>query len=132
MVSPFICRSRILLIGVSWALTLVLGLSSLRMVENFASGKSGKLGWRVLGRNNIRLPSFAAEKKKWNTDADETDRLAKDKKSMDSMRSEAEVEFAKLHTPWKWVIRKRICDLLESKDIARPPRPVHHRIPNFD
>eukprot|EP00550_Attheya_septentrionalis_P000240 CAMPEP_0198291374 /NCGR_PEP_ID=MMETSP1449-20131203/8919_1 /TAXON_ID=420275 /ORGANISM="Attheya septentrionalis, Strain CCMP2084" /LENGTH=376 /DNA_ID=CAMNT_0043990001 /DNA_START=1541 /DNA_END=2671 /DNA_ORIENTATION=- len=129
MVSPFVCRSRILLIGVSWVLTLVLGLSSLRMVESFASGNPG---WSVLGRNNIRLPSLAAEKKKWNADAYETDRLAKDKESMDSMRSESEVEFAKLRTPWKWVIRKRIWDLLESKDIARPPRPVHHRIPNFD
>jgi len=30
------------------------------------------------------------------------------------------------------VIRKRIWDLLEERDIARSPRPVHHRIPNFD
>jgi 5-formyltetrahydrofolate cyclo-ligase len=27
--------------------------------------------------------------------------------------------------------RKRIWDLMEEKDIARFPRPVHHRIPNF-
>lgn len=33
---------------------------------------------------------------------------------------------------WKWVIRKRIWDLLEHEDIARHPRPVHHRIPNFN
>ena len=62
----------------------------------------------------------------------EKDRLAKDAQAMDAMKEEAETEFSKLRTPWKWAIRKRIWDLLEEKDIARPPRPVHHRIPNFD
>ncbi|KAK1263675.1 hypothetical protein QJS04_geneDACA019930 [Acorus gramineus] len=33
---------------------------------------------------------------------------------------------------WKWRIRKRIWDLMEAEGIARNPRPVHHRIPNFD
>lgn len=33
---------------------------------------------------------------------------------------------------WKWVIRKRIWDLMEAQNIAQNPRPVHHRIPNFD
>ncbi|XP_031500385.1 5-formyltetrahydrofolate cyclo-ligase-like protein COG0212 [Nymphaea colorata] len=32
---------------------------------------------------------------------------------------------------WKWRIRKRIWDLMERENIARDPRPVHHRIPNF-
>lgn len=32
---------------------------------------------------------------------------------------------------WKWAIRKRVWDLLESEDLAQLPRPVHHRIPNF-
>ena len=32
---------------------------------------------------------------------------------------------------WKWVIRKRIWDFMESQNIAANPRPVHHRIPNF-
>ncbi|KAG9152297.1 hypothetical protein Leryth_025383 [Lithospermum erythrorhizon] len=32
---------------------------------------------------------------------------------------------------WKWVIRTRVWDLLEDKNIAQFPRPVHHRIPNF-
>ena len=62
----------------------------------------------------------------------EADRLAKDAQAMTAMKETSEAEFAKLRTPWKWVIRKRIWDLLEGKDIARPPRPVHHRIPNFD
>ncbi|KAI9098444.1 hypothetical protein K1719_025069 [Acacia pycnantha] len=32
---------------------------------------------------------------------------------------------------WKWVIRKRIWDLMEAQNFAQNPRPVHHRIPNF-
>ncbi|KAG1369820.1 5-formyltetrahydrofolate cyclo-ligase-like protein [Cocos nucifera] len=32
---------------------------------------------------------------------------------------------------WKWRIRKRNWDIMEAEDIARNPRPVHHRIPNF-
>eukprot|EP00271_Cylindrocystis_brebissonii_P004276 TRINITY_DN15915_c0_g1_i1.p1 TRINITY_DN15915_c0_g1~~TRINITY_DN15915_c0_g1_i1.p1 ORF type:complete len:897 (+),score=151.62 TRINITY_DN15915_c0_g1_i1:192-2882(+) len=32
---------------------------------------------------------------------------------------------------WKWGIRKKIWDLLEEKNLAQKPRPVHHRIPNF-
>ncbi|GKC80913.1 5-formyltetrahydrofolate cyclo-ligase-like protein [Tanacetum coccineum] len=32
---------------------------------------------------------------------------------------------------WKWVIRKRVWDLMEGLNIAQFPRPVHHRIPNF-
>ena len=62
----------------------------------------------------------------------EADRLAKDAQAMDAMKTKAEAEFANLRTPWKWTIRKRIWDLLEAENIARPPRPVHHRIPNFD
>ena len=62
----------------------------------------------------------------------EADRLARDAEAMDAMRNEAEAAFENLRTPWKWVIRKRIWDLMEAQDIARQPRPVHHRIPNFD
>jgi len=50
---------------------------------------------------------------------------------MRAMQKEYDDEFSKLRTPWKWKIRKRIWDLMEAKDIARFPRPVHHRIPNF-
>ena len=32
---------------------------------------------------------------------------------------------------WKWEIRKRIWDMMEEKNIAQFPRPVHHRIPNY-
>ncbi|CAI5515404.1 unnamed protein product [Closterium sp. Naga37s-1] len=33
---------------------------------------------------------------------------------------------------WKWAVRKGVWDELEARDVARPPRPVHHRIPNFE
>lgn len=61
----------------------------------------------------------------------EKDRLAKDAQAMENMKKVAANEFSKLRTPWKWEIRQRIWDLMEAKDIARFPRPVHHRIPNF-
>ena len=61
----------------------------------------------------------------------EADRLSKDAAAMDAMRDEA-AKYADLRTPWKWVIRKRTWDYMEENDIARQPRPVHHRIPNFD
>ena len=60
----------------------------------------------------------------------EADRLAKDAQAMETMAAE-EAKFAKLRTPWKWVIRRRIWDLMEAEDYAEWPRPVHHRIPNF-
>ena len=65
-------------------------------------------------------------------EAYEKDRLSKDAMAMDAMREEAEREFASLRTPWKWRLRKKIWDYMEENDIARQPRPVHHRIPNFD
>lgn len=40
--------------------------------------------------------------------------------------------FETLRNPWKWAIRKRVWDYMEAKNIARNPRPVHHRIPNFE
>eukprot|EP00877_Chromochloris_zofingiensis_P004127 jgi/Chrzof1/13715/Cz08g09090.t1 len=32
---------------------------------------------------------------------------------------------------WKWDIRKKMWNYMEDNNIARFPRPVHHRIPNF-
>ena len=61
----------------------------------------------------------------------EANRLARDDEAMAAMAAE-EAKYAKLRTPWKWVIRRRIWDLMEAEDYARQPRPVHHRIPNFD
>jgi len=83
-------------------------------------------------------PAFSASSQSslrttvFDEEAFESDRLAKDAEAMNAMKDKAEEEFSNLRTPWKWVIRKRIWDLMEAKDIARFPRPVHHRIPNFD
>lgn len=73
----------------------------------------------------------AAQQQEFDELAYENDRLEKDAQAMNAMKEEAENEFAKLRTPWRWEIRKRIWDMMEEKDIARFPRPVHHRIPNF-
>lgn len=57
----------------------------------------------------------------------EAERLRLDAKARESMEIEADND----PKAWKWVIRKRVWDLMEVKNIAQFPRPVHHRIPNF-
>ena len=68
----------------------------------------------------------------------ETERLANDAASREAMRAQAAAaerdeaaREAEKPGAWKWAIRKRIWDRLEKEDLAREPRPVHHRIPNF-
>lgn len=51
---------------------------------------------------------------------------------MERATDASEEGFGNLRNPWKWAIRKRVWDFMEANDIARNPRPVHHRIPNFD
>lgn len=48
----------------------------------------------------------------------EKNRLEKDAQAMGSMKEIAENEFSKLRTPWKWVIRKRIWDMMEEKELG--------------
>ncbi|MEW5309304.1 MAG: hypothetical protein WDW38_001199 [Sanguina aurantia] len=71
-------------------------------------------------------------------ESSETQRLAADGQAMDAMRVlSAQQTVVEEKAPgsaagaWKWVIRKRMWDYMEANDIARFPRPVHHRIPNF-
>ncbi|KAK1436399.1 hypothetical protein QVD17_02178 [Tagetes erecta] len=65
----------------------------------------------------------------------ESERLRLDAKARQSMAIEAANKIEENDTDdpkaWKWVIRKRIWDLMEARNIAQFPRPVHHRIPNF-
>jgi 5-formyltetrahydrofolate cyclo-ligase len=75
--------------------------------------------------STTKSPSFDGE-------AFEANRLLEDARAMDEMRMAAEAEYSMLRTPWKWRIRRAIWDHMEENDIARYPRPVHHRIPNFD
>ncbi len=84
----------------------------------------------ISGASRVDQPKLSMST--FNEEEYEENRLAKDAEAMDAMKDLAEEEFSKLRTPWKWVIRKRIWDLLEERNIARPPRPVHHRIPNFE
>ncbi|XP_038989170.1 5-formyltetrahydrofolate cyclo-ligase-like protein COG0212 isoform X2 [Phoenix dactylifera] len=63
----------------------------------------------------------------------EADRVRLDAEARAAMASTASLAEEGGGDPktWKWRIRKRIWDLMEAEDIARNPRPVHHRIPNF-
>ncbi|KAI4321367.1 hypothetical protein MLD38_034757 [Melastoma candidum] len=64
----------------------------------------------------------------------EADRLSRDADARAAMEEEAAASSAAESddpTAWKWIIRKRIWDLMEARNYAQNPRPVHHRIPNF-
>jgi len=96
------------------------------------------------GRRYVSL-MMSPDGKVFNEKSYEIDRLAKDKEAMNAMEAVADAELSKedsidntstndgkqLRSPWKWLLRKRIWDYMEENDIARFPRPVHHRIPNF-
>ncbi|XVE60105.1 hypothetical protein DITRI_Ditri05aG0100400 [Diplodiscus trichospermus] len=82
--------------------------------------------------------NYNSEAKEFDESAFEAERLRLDAKARESMAqtskrvmeaiTEEEEEDPKA---WKWVIRKRVWDLMEAQNIAQNPRPVHHRIPNF-
>lgn len=66
----------------------------------------------------------------------EAERLSLDAKARESMAETSNRVIQSAPTEddpkaWKWVIRKRIWDMMEARNIAQKPRPVHHRIPNF-
>lgn len=66
----------------------------------------------------------------------EAERLSLDAKAREQMAETSKIEteqsgVAEDPKAWKWVIRKRIWDMMEARNIAQNPRPVHHRIPNF-
>ncbi|XP_065880518.1 5-formyltetrahydrofolate cyclo-ligase-like protein COG0212 [Euphorbia lathyris] len=86
--------------------------------------------------SNPKLDARATKINVFDESAFETERLR-----LDSMAREAMVETSKREMKsdegesdpkaWKWVIRKRIWDLMEARNFSQNPRPVHHRIPNF-
>ncbi|CAN8234353.1 unnamed protein product [Cochlearia groenlandica] len=65
----------------------------------------------------------------------ESERLRLDAAAMEDMadtaKSELESDIETDPIAWKWIIRKKIWDLMESRNYSMSPRPVHHRIPNF-
>lgn len=85
---------------------------------------------------------MASASDSFDADAYDAERLALDAEAMNIMEeaataamaageSQAAEEALEFRGAWKWAIRKRVWDLLERKNIAQFPRPVHHRIPNF-
>jgi 5-formyltetrahydrofolate cyclo-ligase len=71
-------------------------------------------------------------KASFNEAAFEAERLSLDAEARQAMAVEEEESSLKDDPKaWKWIIRKRIWDLMERNNFAQNPRPVHHRIPNF-
>ncbi|KAI3959659.1 hypothetical protein MKW92_012244 [Papaver armeniacum] len=89
-----------------------------------------------LRRNFSALGSSV--KNGFNEAAFETERLSLDSKAREEMAEKAQIEISSSNAAeeedpkaWKWIIRKRVWDMMEAENIAQNPRPVHHRIPNF-
>ncbi|XP_059453764.1 5-formyltetrahydrofolate cyclo-ligase-like protein COG0212 [Corylus avellana] len=94
-------------------------------------------------RNSKRLISFKLGSIRndaaFDEAAFEAERLSLDAKAREAMAEASKSETSSTSTSqneddpkaWKWVIRKRIWDLMEARNVAQNPRPVHHRIPNF-
>ncbi|CAH8355648.1 unnamed protein product [Eruca vesicaria subsp. sativa] len=61
----------------------------------------------------------------------ESERLSLDAVAMENMAETAKKEIESDPKAWKWIIRKKMWDLMEARNYAMSPRPVHHRIPNF-
>ena len=65
----------------------------------------------------------------FNEAAYESERLTLDAKARKSMveayNREIAVEDEEDPKAWKWVIRKRVCDMMEARNFAQNPRPVH-------
>ncbi|GLT67453.1 hypothetical protein SLA2020_397630 [Shorea laevis] len=92
-------------------------------------------------RNSQRLISFKLGSSRndaaFDEAAFEAERLSLDAKAREAMAEASNRETCSTSEneddpkAWKWMIRKRIWDLMEALNIAQNPRPVHHRIPNF-
>ncbi|CAK9154165.1 unnamed protein product [Ilex paraguariensis] len=99
-------------------------LSSLSLSPNLRSSRiSFKVDSHGSKRNDVEFDEVAYE----------AERLSLDAKARESMAETSERESRDGDDPkaWKWEIRNRIWDLLEARNLAQFPRPVHHRIPNF-
>ncbi|KAF6163703.1 hypothetical protein GIB67_036163 [Kingdonia uniflora] len=73
----------------------------------------------------------SSNKDSFNEATFESQRLTLDSKARETMAETAKRELKEDPRAWKWEIRKRVWDLMETENIAQNPRPVHHRIPNF-
>lgn len=86
-------------------------------------------------RNFSRIGSESGDGVAFDAVAYESERLSLDAAAMEDMAETAkkELESDPETDPkaWKWIIRKRMWDLMEARNYAMNPRPVHHRIPNF-
>ncbi|XP_027357682.1 5-formyltetrahydrofolate cyclo-ligase-like protein COG0212 isoform X3 [Abrus precatorius] len=105
-------------------------LHALRISHPFMLANNSTSLWNLRSlstnpRNRRWLKVEATNNKAFDEAAFEAQRLALD---AEARRAMAEASDPKA---WKWVIRKRIWDTMETRNFAINPRPVHHRIPNF-
>ena len=94
---------------------------------SFTSSNSPRRNSNNDGANAMDEGAFEAERLRLDAEAR---RSMADQMAATQQHDEDEEETSSSGA-WKWVIRKRIWDSMESLNIAQNPRPVHHRIPNF-
>ncbi|EEF38047.1 5-formyltetrahydrofolate cyclo-ligase-like protein COG0212 isoform X2 [Ricinus communis] len=105
--------------------------------RNFHSLPSRELSVQRLFSSNPNLETSSSNRRAPGNDTVfdestfEAERLRLDAKARESMAETSKLEMQLDPKAWKWVIRKRIWDFMEARNIAQNPRPVHHRIPNF-
>jgi len=75
--------------------------------------------------------SSSADTSSFDVQAYDAERLRLDEQARSQMKQQASSMPSTGPGAWKWQYRKSMWDRMEAEDIARFPRPVHHRIPNF-
>lgn len=95
-----------------------------------------RVSMRAQTRNDVKSPRVHTASGDEVVLESEEQRLKLDADARNTMAAVSELELGESSEgehpgAWKWAIRKRVWDLLESENLAQLPRPVHHRIPNF-
>ncbi|KDP36591.1 hypothetical protein JCGZ_08358 [Jatropha curcas] len=113
---------------------LLINSQSLNSLSHSLSSRRISVGTILCSNSKLEISTLKSDVV-FNESAFEADRLRLDSKARESMAetSKREMDAGIEDDPkaWKWVIRKRIWDLMEARNFAQNPRPVHHRIPNF-
>ncbi|KAF5444547.1 hypothetical protein F2P56_033671 [Juglans regia] len=104
--------------------------SHFRLTSISVSRMSSRKGKRQFSFDPVRGSGTRSEAA-FDEAAFEAERLSLDAKARETMAETSKRENEDDPRAWKWVIRKRIWDLMEAQNVAQNPRPVHHRIPNF-
>ncbi|KAL2636397.1 hypothetical protein R1flu_007876 [Riccia fluitans] len=110
------------------------GTSNLRKCNCDIGGNKKRVGQFRMSQSGSNSSSRHNDRQSFDVAKYDEERLRLDAETRANVAAFAIMEQEQESTrpgAWKWAIRKRIWDTLETRNIAQEPRPVHHRIPNF-